>query len=392
MNWFYALGGQQQGPVDDARLDELLAAGTITLDTLVWREGLTNWQPLRLARPVAGTPPVAVPPPGVASTTGSSPTPGPGEVQCAECGKFFSRDDVIQYDTAWVCAACKPIFLQRLREGASPSATFAGLVNEDQLLARDYRIEIGESLTRAWKLFSEHSGTLLGVTLVMGALFLGVGIVVGLMVTIARAMMPAAAQYVMPFVNQLVIAVVTGPIAGGYFWFLLQLIRGQQAGVSEAFAGFGKRAGQLVLCSLVQGIVQLVAMAPLLIVMASAGFNTTLRRGGTPDFSPALLAAFLCSIPIAVIAMTYFSTVWTHSFLLIMDKNYKFVPALKLSWRVVHKRWWMTWVFLLVAGIIGGAGALVCCVGLLATFPIFLAMRVWLYEDNFRDLARQESN
>ncbi|HEU0008219.1 MAG TPA: DUF4339 domain-containing protein, partial [Verrucomicrobiae bacterium] len=71
MNWFYALGGQQQGPVDDGQLDALAAAGTITPDTLVWREGLANWQPLRQARPASGAaPPVAAPP--VAAPAGAA--------------------------------------------------------------------------------------------------------------------------------------------------------------------------------------------------------------------------------------------------------------------------------------------------------------------------------
>jgi hypothetical protein len=50
MMWHYAAGGQQLGPVDDAELDRLIAAGAITGDTLVWRQGLPGWQPLREAR------------------------------------------------------------------------------------------------------------------------------------------------------------------------------------------------------------------------------------------------------------------------------------------------------------------------------------------------------
>jgi len=213
-----------------------------------------------------------------------------------------------------------------------------------------------------------------------------------LMLTIARVLMPVAAQYVMPLVNQFVFALVAGPIAGGYFWFLLRLARGEQAGVADAFVGFGKRAGQLVLCSLVQGLAQLICTAPLSIIMTLGGVSTILRRGGTPHLTPTLLAAFCCAAPIAMIATWYINTVWTHSYFLIVDKNYKFDAALRLSFRLVHKRWWMTWVFLLVAVLIAGSGAFVCCVGLLGTIPIWLAMRAWFYEDNFRDLARQETS
>ena len=49
MDWFYAHNSQQAGPIPEAQLDAMLNAGTITQDTLVWRAGMTAWQPLRAA-------------------------------------------------------------------------------------------------------------------------------------------------------------------------------------------------------------------------------------------------------------------------------------------------------------------------------------------------------
>lgn len=53
MTWFYAAGREQRGPVDEAALDRLIAAGEIGPDTLVWRAGMAEWRPLREARAVA---------------------------------------------------------------------------------------------------------------------------------------------------------------------------------------------------------------------------------------------------------------------------------------------------------------------------------------------------
>ena len=61
MNWYYAVGGRQQGPVDDAQLDAMLQSGQINQDTLIWRDGMANWLPLRQARPSAGAPPSVAP-------------------------------------------------------------------------------------------------------------------------------------------------------------------------------------------------------------------------------------------------------------------------------------------------------------------------------------------
>lgn len=95
--FFYSLNGQQTGPVTEAQLAQLLAAGTISSDTLVWREGMADWQPLGRALP---------------HLTGS------GTVQCSVCKQEFPVDQTIRYGNSVVCATCKPQFVQRLREGA----------------------------------------------------------------------------------------------------------------------------------------------------------------------------------------------------------------------------------------------------------------------------------
>lgn len=46
--WFYSPApGRQEGPLDDERLAQLHLDGTLTPDTLVWREGMPAWQPWR---------------------------------------------------------------------------------------------------------------------------------------------------------------------------------------------------------------------------------------------------------------------------------------------------------------------------------------------------------
>ncbi len=107
MNWYYVEQGQQAGPVDDARLDELRRSGKIQADTLVWREGMANWAPYSVA---LGETAAAQAPPLIA--------PGAGEAVCTECGGVFPTDSMIRYGTVYVCANCKPVFMQKLAEGA----------------------------------------------------------------------------------------------------------------------------------------------------------------------------------------------------------------------------------------------------------------------------------
>jgi hypothetical protein len=111
MLWYYAADGQQLGPVSDAALDALLREGKINNATLIWREGMPDWQPLAMARPTT-TPP---PPPFSSGLTGS---------RCVECGQIFPPNQLISVNKSLVCAACKPVFLQRVAEGGTlPSSS-----------------------------------------------------------------------------------------------------------------------------------------------------------------------------------------------------------------------------------------------------------------------------
>ena len=114
MNWYYVEAGQQAGPVNDTELDGLVDRGKVLADTLVWREGMANWQPYREVRPAR---PVADGAPPVIGRTNESGGASP-EAVCAECGNLFAVEDMIRFGDARVCASCKPIFVQKLSEGA----------------------------------------------------------------------------------------------------------------------------------------------------------------------------------------------------------------------------------------------------------------------------------
>lgn len=110
MSWFYVDAGRQNGPVSDLELDELLRAGKVSPTTLVWREGMSNWQPLNISR-AAGQ---------------------PGLV-CAVCGKAFAPEEVVKINNSPVCAQCKPIFLQRITEGV-PTPSIGNLWRRNKRL------------------------------------------------------------------------------------------------------------------------------------------------------------------------------------------------------------------------------------------------------------------
>jgi hypothetical protein len=105
MTWYYALNNQQNGPIEQVELERLLQQGVINAETLVWREGMANWQPY--AQALSPAPSVSTAPPVL----------GGGGVVCSECGRMFAADEVIKLGNGFVCASCKPIATQKLSEG-----------------------------------------------------------------------------------------------------------------------------------------------------------------------------------------------------------------------------------------------------------------------------------
>src|SRR5579863_7323166 len=105
MTWYYAVGSERKGPVSDMELEELIRAGTINRNTLVWRSGMGEWLALSAARP--GTFPE--------DSSGSDGT------RCVECGQVFPPSELITISGSRVCGTCKPLLLQRLSEGAALS-------------------------------------------------------------------------------------------------------------------------------------------------------------------------------------------------------------------------------------------------------------------------------
>lgn len=101
MNWYYAREGRQVGPVSEQDLAAQAAAGIVRADTLVWREGMDGWQPY-----------------------GSVIGGAAGQTTCSQCGRAFPPDDMLRFGERWVCAECKPVFVQGLKEGAITAGRF----------------------------------------------------------------------------------------------------------------------------------------------------------------------------------------------------------------------------------------------------------------------------
>jgi uncharacterized membrane protein len=138
-----------------------------------------------------------------------------------------------------------------------------------------------------------------------------------------------------------------GALMGGLFAFNLKLIRGQPASFADAFAGFRKAFGALTATNIVVTLLVYLGLA-------------------------------LCLIP-----GIYLCIAWIFAIPLVIDKKLGFWDAMELSRKVVKKNWWMVFALALLAGLVGSAGIVVCCIGILFTVPLTYAILMYAYEDIF---------
>jgi hypothetical protein len=358
--WYYVENGQQRGPVSDAELESLHQAGTITTETLIWREGMANWQPWREVRAAPGG--------GTAAEAGGAAS---GGLMCSECGKGFQPDEVIRINDRWVCAGCKPVVLQRLQEGTyTGSSTATGLVSEAQVRERDYEHEVGAYLGQSWELFKADPGIIIGASALIGLCLFAINAI--------------------PYLSVILSLIFTGPLMGGLFKFFLKKLRGEAVTVGDAFSGFGPQFGQLLLGNFIPGILAGLAVIPGVVVIGIIVAIGAAGHQGEPHFSSILVALMILVGFASFCVMCYLQICWGFTLWLVADKKMTFWPAMSLSRAVVCKHWWQTLLLAIVSGLIMLLGILLCCVGVLVTAPISAGMWAYAYEKLFGDMLPAE--
>jgi len=229
--------------------------------------------------------------------------------------------------TEWKPLSAFPEFAASFVQSAPSTPPIVSAVDAErianEILARDYRLDIGTCLDRAWTLIKSDFWPIIGVSALL-LLIIGV----------------SNAAYVGIVLN--------GPLLGGLYWYYLRKIRRERAELSDAFAGFTIAFLQLFLGSLVSSL------------LISVGI--------------------LCCILPGI----YLAVAWQFTLPLVIDKRMDFWPAMELSRKVISKHWWNFLGFAIVMGLVNVLGILVCCVGMFVTAPLTMIALMYAYEDIFR--------
>ena len=220
------------------------------------------------------------------------------------------------------------------------------------LLEGDYDFDIGDCISRGWELVKKNFWPVVGVNFLVFLVITVFNQLTGLITRpIFNAMIQQHQFSAGGIAVILLVAVLGAPVymilISGLNKFFLKLIRGEQAGVGDAFSGFGPMTGQLILLGLVANTLCLIGYA-------------------------------LCVIP-----GIFLQVAWLFSVVLVIDRQMDFWDAMELSRKMVCKHWWLVFGFFIVYSLVVVAGIIACCVGILVTMPIGIAAMLYAYENIF---------
>lgn len=234
-----------------------------------------------------------------------------------------------------------------------PDADTTAAVSMDEVVSRDYTLDIGLCLSRAWELFKANAGLLVGVATVFMLITLGCSAI--------------------PVVGGLINLVISGPLYGGLFLVFLKLMRGQPAAFPDLFEGFNQCFTNLMLTQIVVGILTCLSG---ILVYAGIILNLVVHAETAHVIGWMLIL-------VGMIPVIYLSVSWMYAIILAMDKGLDFRRAMELSRQKTGQHWFMNFALVLVGTVLAILGLLCCFVGVLVTVPVFIAAFVYAYEDIF---------
>jgi len=302
---------KEYGPVSADQLRRWIAEGRASGASLIRPEGATEWQPLSAF-------------PEFADALVSAPAPGTAP------------------------------FAQSQHTGVS-----------QEILSRDYDLDIGSCIGNAWGMLKSNFGLIFGGTaiylLVQGGIVLLSQIpVVGILLSLANL-------------------VIAGPLLGGLYLFVLKNIRRQTADIGDIFSGFRISFGQLVLGHIVISLLTGLSAIPGAALVAYPAIIMAQHNA----LSGPLVLLGIAGFILALVPVIYLSVGWIFSLALIIDRQMDFWPAMEASRKVVSRHWGAVFALLIVCGLINIAGVLACCVGTFVTLPLSIGAMMYAYESIF---------
>lgn len=202
------------------------------------------------------------------------------------------------------------------------------------VIARDYTLDIGTLVSRSWTMYKTDFGGVFAPALIA-------------MIIMNAPQIFGVIPYIGGMISGIIGMIISGPMAGGLYYYYLRKKRGEAPQIGDIFDGFK------------------IAPMPLILTAVVSGLLTT-------------LGIFMCIIP-----GIYLGVAWMFASLLVIDKKLDFWDAMEVSRKVVTKHWFLVFLVSLVGSLLAASGIIACCIGILFTMPLYFLMITHAYEDIF---------
>jgi uncharacterized membrane protein len=181
-------------------------------------------------------------------------------------------------------------------------------------------------------------------------------------------------------------AILLGPMMCGIYLSLFQRQRGDTVEFGTLFKGFDY-FGESVVATLFHYIPIIIVVVPFYLVFYIGMFLMMSNQGHGGQVEPANAIGFFALFGVFALIIAAFvtciSVLFTFTYPLIVDRKLSGMDAVKLSVKAGLANFWRLLGLLLLNGVVGVVGALLCYVGLFLVLPVTIAALAIAYEQVF---------